>query len=158
MEPRVRIVELEPSLEERAQRARARNQAQLARLAGGAWLAPPLLLAAVVAAFALLRHGPDPLFGYALAAIFGLAGAWAALSIFWPSKPDRACPSCGRADLARIDPRTSLGLVCRSCAWRDESASGWFLAEDEGALEGIVLRQREAKRSGAGAPGPGGRR
>ena len=35
-----------------------------------------------------------------------------------------------------------------ACGWRDESASAWLLAEEEGPLEELVLAQR--RRQGVG--------
>ena len=46
----------------------------------------------------------------------------------------------------RLDPETTQGLRCRACGQVDEEATGWFLAEEEGPLEELVLLQRARKR------------
>jgi hypothetical protein len=121
------------------------------RIARGAWLVPPLLLTVVAATFLFLRRGPDQLFGYAFGALLGLAFLWVGISVFWPARADRRCPNCGEEALERLDQDTTRGLVCRACRWRDSTASSWFLAEEEGPLEQLVLRDRGRLESGPGA-------
>lgn len=149
VQDRVRIIELAPSREERAHRRHRLRASQIERLARGAWLLPVFVLAAIVAAFALLHHGPERLFAYALGVLFATGFLWIGISIFWPARADRACPGCGREAVERLDPRTTQGLACRACGWRDASASSWFLAEEEGPLEELVLRERAERRRAA---------
>lgn len=142
MKSRVRIIELAPSPEERAANERTRSSESLARVARGAWLIPPIVLSAIVATFALLRRGPDQMFGVAIGVLFGLAFLWVGISVLWPSRANRSCPHCKQDTLQRLDPRTTRGLVCSSCSWRDTNASSWYLAEEEGPLEEMILRDR----------------
>ncbi len=154
MQDRIRIIELAPSPEERARRQRRLRASQIERLARGAWLTPVFVLAAVVAAFALIQHGPERLFAYALGVLFATGFLWIGISVFWPARADRECPTCGQTSLERLDPRTTQGLSCAACGWRDTAASSWFLAEEEGPLEGLVLRERaERRRRSQGAGG-----
>lgn len=146
VQERIRFVELAPSPLERGRAENERRALQARRVARGAWLIPLLALAAIVAAFALVQHGPERLFAYALGALFALGFLWIAISVFWPARAERGCPACKRESVRRLDPRTTMGLVCGACGWRDENASSWFLAEEEGPLEELVLRQRAARR------------
>ena len=70
---------------------------------------------------------------------------WIGISTLWPATADRSCPSCGEDGLERLDPQKTYGIRCRGCGFRDESVSAWLLAEEEGPLEEIVLRQRRDK-------------
>lgn len=72
---------------------------------------------------------------------------WVLAASLWPAKADRTCPQCGEDALERLDPDTTMGLRCTACGHTDPTKSGWFLAEDEGPLEELVLRQRAAKRA-----------
>jgi hypothetical protein len=133
----------------RASARTASNRAASMRDMGsiGGWLVAPLLLAATSASILLVLRGPDELFGVAFGLVLALGLAWILVSSLFPGKADRVCPECGRETLARLDPRSTHGLRCRSCGWRDESASSFLLAEDDGApLEDIVLRERRTKR------------
>jgi hypothetical protein len=113
----------------------------------GGWLVAPLLLAATSASILLVFRGPDELFGIAFGLVLALGLAWILVSSLFPAKADRACPECRRDTLVRLDRRSTHGLRCRACGWRDESASSFLLAEDDGdALEDIVLRERRFKR------------
>lgn len=106
-------------------------------------LFPLVLLATVVGSIALARANPTALFVslFVLAAVLPLG--WVTVSALWPAKADRTCPTCGASALERLDAASTHGLACRACGWRDESASGWLLAEEEGPLEALVLARRE---------------
>lgn len=119
------------------------------RLAARAtWLVPPLLLAASTAGAALVLDGPQRLFGWALAALFAAGALWIALSILLPGRVERRCPACGAQALERSDPGRTHGLRCRACDFEDETASAFLLAEEQGALEDIVLAERAERRRG----------
>lgn len=107
-----------------------------------AWLAPPVFLGAVLVAFRLVQGRPVGIFGWIVAVLVAVPVAWVVISALWPARADRTCPSCGRDALRRLDRESAVGLACRACGWRDESQSAWLLAEEEGPLEEIVLRQR----------------
>jgi len=109
--------------------------------------APPLYLGAALLGAWIVIARPVAVLGWLLAALVAVPVLWVLVSALWPARAERGCPACGRDALARIDPETTQGLVCRACGWRDESASGWLLAEEEGPLEDIVLAQR-ARRPG----------
>ena len=113
----------------------------------GGWLVAPLLLAATAAAMLLVFRGPDRLFAVAFGVVLAFGLAWILISSLLPARADRTCPSCSRSTLTRLDPRSTQGLRCRACGWRDEGASSFLLAEDDGdALEDIVLRERRFRR------------
>jgi hypothetical protein len=120
------------------------------------WIVPPLMLLAVAAAVWLIVRGPDLLFGLVLSAIFGVGFLWVLVSSLLPGKADRGCPSCGADALVRLSEETTTGVRCTACGHRDETASAWLLAEDEGPLERIVLRERAERRRArrAGPPPP----
>jgi hypothetical protein len=107
-----------------------------------AWCAPALLLGAVLLAAWIVFARPFSLFGLVLGAVAAVPIGWVLVSALWPARAERRCPGCGADALARLDARATHGLVCRACGWRDESASAWLLAEEEGPLEEIVLAQR----------------
>ncbi|MDP6539904.1 MAG: hypothetical protein QF903_04950 [Planctomycetota bacterium] len=106
------------------------------------WFLPPLFLAATAAGVALVLRGPDALFGWALAAVFGTGFAWLGISIFFPPTVDRSCPRCGEEALERLDPEATHGIRCTRCGLRDETLSSFLLAEEEGPLEDIVMAER----------------
>lgn len=106
------------------------------------WLVPLVLLSAVAGGGALILWQPPWLAGVVVSAILGAGFLWLAVSIFWPAKADRRCPACGEDALIRLDPDSTKGLRCRACDHEDPEASSWFLAEEEGPLEDLVLRQR----------------
>jgi len=107
------------------------------------WLIGPLLLCCVACAMLFIFRGPDQVFGIAFGVVLGLGLLWILVSALLPAQPDRNCPQCGRKTVERIDARTLHGLRCRACSWRDESASSFVHAEDDGRpLEDIVLRER----------------
>ncbi|MBM3978251.1 MAG: hypothetical protein FJ299_14850 [Planctomycetes bacterium] len=131
------------------------------------WLAPLAFLVPVVLGFGFVQQGPDWLFGWVFGGLFALIVGWVWVSVFWPARAERRCPRCREHALQRLDPHTAVGVVCAACGWRDETASGWLLAEEEAELEPIVLEERrrralvrppsvnEAQRSGpAGSPPP----
>jgi ribosomal protein L37AE/L43A len=107
-----------------------------------AWFAPPVFLGAVLVVFRLVQGRPVGVFGGIVAVLAAVPIAWVVISTLWPARADRTCPGCGRDTLRRLDRRSTVGLACRSCGWRDETQSSWLLAEEEGPLEEIVLRQR----------------
>lgn len=112
-----------------------------------AWALPLVLLAAVGGGVAVVRNGPGWLGPAAIALLVGAGLGWVCVSVFWPAKADRRCKVCGEEALERLDPETTQGLRCRSCGDVDEEATGWFLAEEEGPLEELVLLQRARRRS-----------
>jgi len=127
----------------------APGAASVARRPGrqrGGWLVAPLMLAAVAAGLLFVLRGPDEVFGVAFAAVLALGIGWIVVSALLPGKAERTCPACGGAGLERLDPQTTQGLRCGLCGWQDESASSFLLAEEEGPLEDIVLRQRHQGR------------
>lgn len=110
------------------------------------WLAPVFFLGAVLGGVALARLDLRNLFGVVLVALGAVPLLWVLVSALWPARAERTCPACGGVHLERLDPRSTHGLACRGCGWRDEAASAWLLAEEEGPLEEIVLEQRGRKR------------
>jgi len=106
------------------------------------WLIGPLMLAAVAAGVLFVFRGPDHVFGIAFGVVLGLGFLWILVSTMFPSKADRTCPRCGAEALVRLDPHTTRGLACTACAWSDEHASSFYLAEEEGPFEDDVLGQR----------------
>lgn len=114
------------------------------------WLVGPLLLCATALGAWIVKTGPDWLLGAALGVVIGTGLVWVLISALFPAEADRVCPSCGEEAIERLDPKTTTGLVCRSCGFQDDSASGWFLAEDEEPeLEALVLETRRRAKSGA---------
>lgn len=112
-----------------------------------AWFLPPILLASVFAGMAVVFRGPDEWFGWAMAILLGLGLLWIAISALLPSGADRRCPACGKEALRRLDPRTTRGVICSACGHTDELQSSFYLAEAEGPLEEIVLRERSSRRN-----------
>lgn len=110
--------------------------------ARGAWLLPPLMLAAIAAGALFVFRGPDQIFGVVFGLVLALGIVWILISTLLPARADRTCPLCGREGLVRLDSRSTQGLSCRLCSWRDESASAFLLAEEEGSFEDAVLRER----------------
>ena len=112
-----------------------------------AYLVPPVMIATVVLAITLGRHGSPRLLGLLLGALVVVPILWVFVSALWPGKADRRCPRCKRDALRRMDERTTVGLECRACGHVDETASGWFLAEEEDSgLEEIVMEKRRGGR------------
>jgi len=115
-----------------------------------AWLFGPLMLAATVCGALVVLRGPDRAFVTALAALVGTAAAWVLISVFWPARADRTCPSCGRGSLRRLDRRTTRGVACDACGHEDAHESSFLLVEDEGdAIEPIVIGERAHGRGSA---------
>src|SRR5262245_48987337 len=107
------------------------------------WLAPLVLLTAVLCGAGVAIAGPTALFWVVAVALVVLPAAWLVISALFPARAERRCPACHRVELARLDRKSTVGLVCRSCGWRDATASSWLIAEEEGRpLEEIVLTQR----------------
>ncbi len=122
-----------------------------------AWCAPVLFLGAVCLGAWIVFARPLAWFAWVLIALALLPAGWVLVSALWPARAERGCPACKRDALARLDPRATHGLVCRACGWRDESASAWLLAEEEGPLEDIVLAQRGRAPRTRAVDSPGGR-
>lgn len=113
-----------------------------------AWCAPPAFLAAVAGGVAIVLAQPLALLWLVLGALVVVPAGWVLVSALFPGRAERRCPACARDGLRRLDVRSTHGLTCSACGWRDESASAWLLAEEEGPLEEIVLAERG--RRGAG--------
>ncbi len=106
------------------------------------FILPPILLGSVVLTASFLLASPPLMFGALTGAILLGGLLWILASSLWASKADRDCPECGRQKLVRLDPATTMGLSCSACGWKDESASSWYLAEEEGPLEQTVMKSR----------------
>lgn len=113
------------------------------------WLLPPLLLTAAVGGASLVLWRPAWLSGAVLTVLVGAGFLWVIVGVFWPASADRTCPECGEEALERLDPSSTTGLRCSDCGHVDAEATGWFLAEEEGPLEELVLRQRGRRRGRA---------
>jgi hypothetical protein len=119
----------------------AASRRDLASRAG--WLIGPLCLCAIAAAMLFVFRGPDEIFAIAFGLVLAIGLAWILISALFPASADRQCPRCGRASVVRADPNALTGLRCRACGWRDDSASSFIHAEDDGApFEDVVLRER----------------
>lgn len=112
------------------------------------WLTGPVCLLAALAAAYFVLQGPGDLFGYVIGGLIVLALGWALISAFLPAKPDKQCPACGAESVGRLDPHTTRGLVCAECGWQDAEASSFYLAEEEGPLEPMILKGRDARGRG----------
>ena len=110
------------------------------------WLVPALCLAAALAGGWIVLGAPHALLGAAVV-FFLVPVLWILASALWPARAERTCPVCKSERLERIDRSATVGITCRACGWRDESASAWLLAEEEGPLEGIVLAERRSRRA-----------
>ena len=115
------------------------------------WLGPllPLVfLSATLAGVWLVMRGPVEWFGGLLAIAIVLVLGWVVASTVLPNAPvDRSCPKCGLEDgLRPAHEDTTRGIACRACDYRDETASAWMIAEEDGPLEDVVLRERAARR------------
>ncbi len=125
--------------------ATAPPPARRGRIVG--WLVAPLILASIACAFALVLNGPDSLFGIVFGAVVALGLGWILVCSLFPAKADRKCPQCGKNGLVRLDVRTTRGIRCTRCSFRDETASSFLIAEDEGvAIEKTVLHERDRRR------------
>jgi hypothetical protein len=115
------------------------------RVERAAWLIGPLLLSSVAAGMLFVFRGPDHVFGVSLGLVLGLAFLWMLISVLFPAKPDRTCPSCGERTLERLDPQSTQGVRCSDCGWQDEAASSFLMAEEDGSLADTVLRERRRR-------------
>jgi hypothetical protein len=115
-----------------------------------AWCSPLAFLAAVGLGAWIVFARPFALFTGVVLALAAVPVIWVMVSALWPARAERGCPRCGRDSVRRLDPRAVHGLACDACGWRDESASAWLLAEEEGPLEELVLAER-----GGAAPAAG---
>jgi Zn ribbon nucleic-acid-binding protein len=122
------------------------------------WFVAPIALVAVGVGLWLALRRPLVLFWCLLAGLVLVPVGWTLVSALWPGKAERNCPACRKDALARMDSSSTVGIRCTACGWRDESASAWLLAEEEGPLEEVVLAQRGRKRArrGVDSSGPAG--
>jgi hypothetical protein len=108
-----------------------------------AWLIPPAFLFAALLGVGIVMQGPIELYGFALAALFGVGVLWLLISMFFPGKADLGCPRCKEEALERMSLDSVTGIRCASCGYEDAAASSWMIAEREGVpLEGIVMENR----------------
>lgn len=115
-----------------------------------AWLTPLFLLGGIAGGVAVVRWHPAWLLASVLLGVVGAVLLWVFVSAFWPAKADHRCPRCGADAFERLDPATTQGLECRACGFRDEQATSWFHAEEEGGpLEEVVLLERRSRRAKA---------
>lgn len=119
-------------------------------------LMPLVLLAAVVGGVVLVRLGPIHLFAGLVALGIVLGFGWILASAVLPAAPvDRTCPACGLEDgLRPAHEDSTRGIRCRACGFRDEDESAWMIAEEDGPLESVVLRERAARRARSAPPSP----
>ena len=141
--PATRTIRLEPRAEDLRRRPRLEAPGPFG------WFVPPLALAAIGVGFVVVRARPANLFPWVVGAlVLGVVG-WVLISALTPAKADRRCPQCGADSLERLYRNTTRGLRCGRCAWQDETASSFFLAEDElTALEDVVLHERHMPNDG----------
>lgn len=116
------------------------------------WLVPVLpfvFLGATLTGVWIVKSGPTGLFGALIAVAIVLGFGWLLASALLPAAPaDRRCPACGTENgLAPAFEDTTRGVACRSCDYLDETASAWMIAEEDGPLESVVLRERAARRA-----------
>jgi hypothetical protein len=104
------------------------------------------MLVATACAVIFVQHGIDRTFGWALAALLGMALVWILVSVLWPARPDRTCPTCGVRALRRRDGRSIRGVVCNQCGYEDADQSSFLMAVDVvGAIEPIVIDERKGR-------------
>ena len=115
------------------------------------YLIPPAMLAAVAGGFLIVMQGPRGVLWLIIGAGIVIPILWIVTSALWPAKADRRCPRCRGEKLVRMDPNTTVGLECTDCGYRDDAASSWLLAEEEGPLEDIVLEERKRRRRAPGS-------
>lgn len=106
------------------------------------WLMGPLLLVVGIVAVILVTQGEAALFGWTIGVFFAVGLGWVLVSSLFPAEPDRTCPECSGETLVRIDPLSTRGIRCVSCGFRDEDASSFLMAEQEGSLEPAILMER----------------
>jgi DNA-directed RNA polymerase subunit RPC12/RpoP len=109
------------------------------------FVAPLCLVAALGGGWLAVRR-PGWLFVPVATLLIGSAALWILVSALSPAKADRRCPRCGANSLVRLDDRSTRGVRCTRCPHRDEGVSSFYLAEEEGPLEDIVLAERAARR------------
>lgn len=139
-----RPIESEPDT--RAHESNARSATALpARRALRAvnWLTGPLLLCASACAVALILRGPERLFGVVLTCLVALGVTWVLVCVFFPAQANRTCPQCGREALRRLDPHSTRGVVCGTCGRLDPHQSSFLMAEEEGPIEPLAMRERQ---------------
>jgi len=111
------------------------------------WLVAPLALVSVAAGVLLVVESPQGLFGVVFGSALALGLVWVLACSLFPATADRTCPECNRKGLVRLDRRTTRGVRCARCGFRDATASSFLLAEDEGVpLESTVLHERDRGR------------
>ena len=120
----------------------AHEEAEAAKVSRSSWLIGVYLLFASLGAGAIGFLGPVGLFMWVVGGGIVLMVVWVIVCALSPAQADRRCPACGHDSLVRLDPESHRGLRCGQCGWEDESASSFFLAEEEGALEPVVLKER----------------
>ena len=111
------------------------------------WAIAPLSLLAVAGGVLFVRQGPALAFVVTMSILVGAVLLWVLVSVFSPAKADRTCPQCGSESLQRLDPGTTHGVTCEACEFTDETVSSFYLAEQEGALEPMILRERQRKQT-----------
>ncbi len=112
----------------------------------GPYLIAPAGLAAVVVAIAVVRTGPAWIAPAALGLLLGGGLLWIVASALAPAQADKTCPRCGADELQRLDQGTTRGVRCAGCHFVDASVSSFYLAEEEGALEPMILAERRSAR------------
>ena len=122
------------------------EEVEASKVTRSSWLIGIYLLFASLGAGAIGFLGPVGLFMWVVGGGVVLMVVWVIVCALSPAQADRRCPSCGQDGLVRLDPESHRGLRCEVCGWQDESASSFFLAEEEGALEPVVLKERGQER------------
>jgi len=117
------------------------------------WLTPVVFFAAAIGGVRLVLDPPEGIVGIVLGALVVVGLGWILTSILWPARADRRCPACGEDALERLDLDSTVGLRCSACGHTDETASAWYLAEEEGPLEEIVLEERRTRAAARGRAG-----
>ena len=107
----------------------------------GLWM-PPLFLGSVLFAAYVLLQKPDGLWPWVVGTMFAIVFSWFFVSALWPRSSERTCPSCDKNGLTRLNEDSHKGLRCTLCGFKDENLSSFFIAEEEGALEETVMRER----------------
>ncbi len=122
------------------------NTKSPARAHPAGWILPPFLLLATGLAVWIVLTGPSGLFGWVFGGLVVCALVWVVVSALFPAKADRNCPACGRDTLVRMEETSTEGVVCKACHWRNEEQSSFLLAEEEGAIEPLLLARRRRLR------------
>lgn len=117
------------------------------------WLVAPLLLAAMLGTFVLIRKAPEGVFTLFIAAVCAVPVIWGLVSILFPASPDRRCPECGELGLEAMSELELHGVRCTDCGYEDESVGTWIFAEERDApLEPLVIASRKSPSSPATDP------